>query len=87
MARTGRLVIVEENPYTGGWGAHVAAHVAGHAFHELRAPVHRITAPDVHVPFTIALEQRYVPSSEYIRQQVDQLLATGSCPAPWWERM
>jgi pyruvate/2-oxoglutarate/acetoin dehydrogenase E1 component len=87
VARTGRLVLVEENPYTGGWGAHIAAHVAAHAFGNLRAPVHRITAPDVHVPFNIELEQRYAPSSDYVISQVDELLRSGRTPAPWWEAM
>jgi pyruvate/2-oxoglutarate/acetoin dehydrogenase E1 component len=87
VARTGRLVIVEENPYTGGWGAHIASHVGARLFGELRAPVLRVTAPDVHVPFTIELERRYLPSSEYVVAQVDELLRTGRAPAPWWEGM
>jgi pyruvate dehydrogenase E1 component beta subunit len=85
VEKTGRLVIVEENPYTGGWGAHIAAHVGAHVFSHLHAPVHRVTAPDVHVPFNIELERRYVPSSEYVSSQVEELLATGRRPASWWE--
>ena len=85
VAKTGRLVLVEENPYTGGWGAHIAAHVAGRMFGDLKAPVHRITAPDVHVPFNIDLERRYIPSSEYVTQQVTELLDRGRIPAAWWE--
>jgi pyruvate/2-oxoglutarate/acetoin dehydrogenase E1 component len=49
--------------------------------------VHRITAPDVHVPFNIELEQRYAPSSDYVISQVDELLRSGRTPAPWWEAM
>jgi pyruvate/2-oxoglutarate/acetoin dehydrogenase E1 component len=85
VAKTGSLVVVEENPYTGGWGAHIVAHVVAHAFSDLRTPAHRITAPDVHVPFNIELERRYVPSSEYVLSQVTELLTTGRVPAPWWE--
>ena len=59
VSRTGRLVTVEENQYTGGWGAHIAAHAAGVSFGDLRAPVLRITAPDVHVavPYIKELEE------------------------------
>lgn len=84
VTKTGRLVLVEENPYTGGWGAHIASHVAGRMFGDLRAPVHRITAPDVHVPFNIELERRYIPSSEYVAAQVAELIDSGRVPTPWW---
>ena len=85
--RTRRLVIVEENPYTGGWGAHIAAHIGGLTFGDLRAPIHRITSPDVPVPFNIDLERRYIPSSEYVATQVGELLTSGRCPAPWWSKV
>jgi pyruvate dehydrogenase E1 component beta subunit len=85
VEKTGHLVIVEENPYTGGWGAHIAAYIAAHAFSHLRAPVHRITSPDVHVPFNVELERHYIPSSNYVMTQVEELLSTKRVPAPWWE--
>jgi pyruvate dehydrogenase E1 component beta subunit len=85
VARTGRLVTVEENQYTGGWGAHVAAFIAAEVFTKLRAPVTRITAPDAHVPYGPELEQRFVPSAEYIACQVDTLVSSGKLPQPWWE--
>lgn len=84
VERTGRLVLVEEAPFTGGWGVEVASRVAGEAFHSLRAPITRVTCPDVPVPFGKDLERRFLPSSEYIVSQVDELLATGAHPSPWW---
>lgn len=86
VRRTGRLVVVEESPYTGGWGTEIAAHVAAAAFGELRAPVLRVTCPDVPVPFNPVLERRHLPSSEYVRDQVDELIRTGALPATWWQR-
>jgi pyruvate/2-oxoglutarate/acetoin dehydrogenase E1 component len=83
--RTGRLVIVEENQFTGGWGTEIASYVSSAAFSDLKAPVVRITAPDVPVPFGQELEKRFLPSPEYVVQQVDELLATNSTPAPWWK--
>lgn len=85
VARTGRLVLVEENQYTGGWGAQIAACVVMEAFHHLRAPVVRVTAPDVPVPYGAELEHRYLPSSEYVKAQVEFLLRTGDAPRHWWE--
>jgi pyruvate dehydrogenase E1 component beta subunit len=84
VERTGRLVLVEESPLTGGWGVEVAARVAGEGFRHLKAPITRITCPDVPVPFGKELEARFLPSAEYVVNQVDELLATRSLPAPWW---
>jgi pyruvate dehydrogenase E1 component beta subunit len=86
VERTGRLVLVEESPLTGGWGVEVAARVAGEGFRHLKAPITRITCPDVPVPFGKELEARFLPSAEYVVSQVDELLATGSLPAPWWTK-
>ncbi len=86
VARTGRLVTVEENPLTGGWGGEITAFVASELFGDLQAPPIRITCPDVHVPFGKALEQRYLPGPEYIAAQVGTLLETGRRPPHWWER-
>lgn len=80
----GSLVIVEESPYTSGWGTEIAAYAGSLLFGELRAPVLRITCPDVPVPFGRELEQRYMPNPEYVTDQIDQLLATGRMPDPWW---
>lgn len=85
VRRTGHLVVVEENQYTGGWGTEIAAHVVAQAFSDLKAPVLRITAPDVPVPFGQELERRYLPSADYVTQQVSTLLATNQTPVPWWE--
>jgi acetoin:2,6-dichlorophenolindophenol oxidoreductase subunit beta len=85
VAKTGRLVIVEENQYTGGWGAHVAATAASKAFRNLKAPVTRVTAPDVHVPYRPELEKRFMPSAAYLASQVEELIRTGESPKHWWE--
>ena len=86
VRRTGRLAVVEECPYSGGWGADIVSTVVSEAFGDLSAPPIRITAPDVHVPFGKELEQRYLPSADYVTAQVVELLDTGESPAHWWER-
>ena len=86
VRRTGRLAVVEECPYSGGWGADIVSTVVSEAFGDLSAPPIRITAPDVHVPFGKELEQRYLPSADYVTAQVGELLDTGDSPAHWWER-
>lgn len=70
LGRTGRLVIVHEDTLTGGWGAEVAARAAEECFDLLAAPVRRVAARDVPVPYAPGLEQSVVPSAERIAAAV-----------------
>jgi acetoin:2,6-dichlorophenolindophenol oxidoreductase subunit beta len=85
VARTHRLIVVEENPYTGGWGADVVAHVVARGWDSLDAPPVRVTCPDAPVPFSATLERRYLPSSQFVAKQIDALCAEGRALTPWWE--
>ena len=77
VERTGRIVIVEENPHTGGWGADVASAVAAEGFEYLDAPPTRVACPDVPSPFG-ALERYYLPSAERVAAAVQQLVRGGT---------
>ncbi len=66
VRKTGRLLIVEEDNLTNGWGAEIAALMADEAFGWLDAPIKRLAAPDVPPPFAPILEQSYVPSEQKI---------------------
>ncbi len=86
VSKTGRLVIVEESPASGGWGSEIAAVVHAELFGQLQAPVHRITLPNAPIPYAARLESTFVPGPDYIRSQIDEYLITNRCPAPWWAR-
>ena len=62
VQRTSRLLIVEENPYQGGWGGTVASIVADEGFEFLDAPVRRVAAECVPLPFADALEDEVIPT-------------------------
>jgi len=62
VQRTSRLLIVEENPYQGGWGGTVASIVADEGFEFLDAPVRRVAAACVPLPFADALEDEVIPT-------------------------
>ena len=66
VRKTGRLLIVEEDNLTNGWGAEIAALMADEAFPWLDAPIKRLAAPDVPPPFAPILEQAYLPSEQKI---------------------
>ena len=61
VAKTHRLVIVEESPPTCGIAAEVAANVYERAFDELDAPIERVSSADVPLPYAKDLEQSCIP--------------------------
>ena len=72
--KTGRLIMVEEDNMTGGWGAEVAARVADACIGFLEAPIRRVAAPDTPVPFAPVMENYYIPSVERILAVVNDVL-------------
>jgi pyruvate/2-oxoglutarate/acetoin dehydrogenase E1 component len=77
VARTSRLVIVEENPYQGGWGGTVASIVAEEGFYDLDAPVRRVAGACVPLPFAANLEQAVVPTADKVAAVVRETLDAG----------
>jgi pyruvate/2-oxoglutarate/acetoin dehydrogenase E1 component len=74
VAKTGRLVVVENAHRVCGLAAEIAAIVAEEGFEYLKKPIQRLTAPDVHVPFSPVLEERLFPGIEQIVAAVKKLL-------------
>lgn len=66
VAKTGRLVVVDPAPGNCSVASEVAATVVQHAFQYLKAPIVRLTAPDVPVPFALSLEQLMYPTADGI---------------------
>ncbi len=74
VSKTGRTVIVEEGPKTGGVAAELAAGITERFAGDLATPVARIASPDVPVPFAPVLENAYRPSAQNITQAVWRVL-------------
>jgi pyruvate dehydrogenase E1 component beta subunit len=74
VRRTGRVVIVEEGPKTGGVAAEIAAGIMERFGEHLLAPVVRVASADVPVPFTPVLENAYRPDQARIVAAVRELL-------------
>lgn len=75
VARTRRLIVAHEAVTAFGVGAEVAARVAETAFRQLAAPVLRVGAPFMPVPFARALERGFLPGEEAIAAAVRRALA------------
>ena len=73
--KTGRVLIVEEDNLTGGWGAEVSARLTEAAFFHLDAPITRVAAPDTPTPSAPILEREYVPSVERVVEAVMRMMA------------
>ena len=73
VRKTGRLVIISEEPRTGSWAAEVAATVAEEAFDDLDAPVKRVCAPDTPIPFSPAQERFWTPDENDLIKAVKEI--------------
>jgi pyruvate dehydrogenase E1 component beta subunit len=66
VRKTGRLIVVDMAPLTCSIASEVSATVVEQAFDSLKAPIRRLTAPDVPVPFSPALEKLMYPTADQI---------------------
>lgn len=84
VKKTGRLVVIEESPWSGGWGSEVISYVTSQLFTELKCAPVRMTTPDVPVPFNGTLEARFVPTAKDVASAITSLVQTNKAPEPWW---
>jgi len=74
VRKTGRAVIVHEEPRTLGPGAEIIARINEKAFLSLEAPVKRVTGYDVPVPLP-KLEDYYLPDAEKVASAIKEVAA------------
>ena len=73
VKKNGKVLIVHEDTLTGGFGAELAAIIAGDAFQYLDAPVRRVAAKDSPVPYSPPLEYAMLPQEADISQALQDL--------------
>lgn len=66
VAKTGRLVIVDNSHRVNSVASEIAAVVAEEGFESLRKPIQRVTTPAVHIPFSAVLEKPLYPSKDAV---------------------
>ncbi len=72
VKKTKRVVVVEEDHKTGGYGAEVISRVSEELFYELDAPPLRIAAEDVPIPYNRKLELAAIPTPDKIAAKILQ---------------
>jgi acetoin:2,6-dichlorophenolindophenol oxidoreductase subunit beta len=65
VEKTGRLLIVEEGPRTGGWAGEVLASIVERSIGDVEV-AWRITTADTPIPYSPPLEDAFLPSPESI---------------------
>lgn len=74
VRKTSRAIVVDEGHQNYGVTAEIAARIAEKAFYHLDAPVGRMGAMDVPIPFSPALEDLTVPTPEGVARKAAQLV-------------
>ena len=74
VQKTGRCVIVQEAPRSGGWGSEITRRIVeSEAFYNLEAPIGLVCAPDVHTPL-LAREHWYMPDEVKVLAECRRIL-------------
>ena len=73
VKKTGRLVIIDEEPKTGSAASCISALVAEELFDSLDAPIRMVCAPDTPIPYSPVLEKYWMPDEEDLIKAVKEI--------------
>ncbi len=68
--RTNRLVVAQEAPAGGSWGATLISELLQDGFEALDAPPRLVAAEDTPIPYSEVLESAWIPSAERIAEAI-----------------
>ncbi len=74
VRKTGRLVVLHEANRTGGFAGEISAIVMEEALSNLKAPLRRVTGPDIPVPSSPPLEAFYTPNEEKLISAIREIV-------------
>ncbi len=74
VRKTGKVIVASEDSKTGGVAAEIATMIMEEAFDYLDAPVRRVSALDVPIPYAPVLESTVVPQEKHITEAVLELV-------------
>ncbi len=75
VKKTGRVVLIEEACYTGGFTSFLASEIQAKAFDWLDTPIARITGLDCPIPYSPVLENMVIPSEERIEKGILEMFS------------
>lgn len=65
VTKTGKVIVMHEDTFTGGIGGEIASYIAENCFHQLDAPVMRCGALDTPIPMSSELEWNFLPKKRF----------------------
>ena len=74
IAKTHRVVVVNEGPKTGGFSNEVSSKIMDTCFYDLDAPVLRVAAEDVPIPYNAILEAEVIPAEKDILAAIKKVI-------------
>ena len=72
VIKTGRLIVLQESQWTGGFGHTVSSRIIEESFWRLETPPVVIGALDTPVPFSPTLEDHTIPSVEVVSRHIER---------------
>jgi 2-oxoisovalerate dehydrogenase E1 component len=72
--KTGRVLVLQEDTLTNGFGSEIAAHLGEHCFKYLDAPVMRCASLDTAIPMSKALEEQFLAKAR-LEETMEKLLS------------
>ena len=75
VSKTSRVIVAHEDCLSFGYGAEIAARIAGELFDRLDAPVGRVGALDTWIAYHPRLEAAILPQTETLASEIERLLA------------
>lgn len=75
VKKTNRVLVLSEDTRTNGFASELVAIIAEEAFEYLDAPVRRITAQDIPIPYSPPLEAAALPSESIVTRVIEELVA------------
>jgi pyruvate dehydrogenase E1 component beta subunit len=75
LRRTSRLVVVQEAPEAGSWGASLISKITREHWDLLDAPPVLVATPDTPVPYAGELEAAWLPDAEGIAAEIRKIVA------------
>jgi len=74
VEKTGRLVVMSEEPRTGSAAGEIAAIVAEEGFDFLDAPIKRVCAPDTPIPFSPSMKKCWLPDQDALIKAISEMI-------------
>ncbi|MCU0454589.1 MAG: dehydrogenase E1 component subunit alpha/beta [Bacteroidetes bacterium] len=75
VRKTNKVIVAHEDTLTGGFGAEIVARITDQCFEALDAPVVRVAAKDIPVPYAPTLEDAMLPSKVDVLAAIERLAA------------